>query len=214
VQIVEPTITVNFHWPGDGSTVEQFIEKIGRTCYKSEAKITEDSADSFVRKLIKNGHHAVLEFGYATAKIIADRGLTHELVRHRLCSFAQESTRYCDYSKGKFNASISVIRPPGLDAQSEIVWRKAMYEAEKSYFRLRERGMRPEIARSVLPIGIKSEINVGANLREWRHIFSLRCSKKAHPTIRYIMLDALAIFHDKAPIVFEDLADLYLKKED
>lgn len=212
MKVVNPSIEV-FFWKPDCdniNTIEEAIELFSRTCYKSEDKITEDSANAFVRSLRKRGHHAMLEFGYAVVKIIADRGLTHELVRHRLASFAQESTRFCNYSKDKFDHEISVIRPPGLtDAQFRI-WYEAMKNSQDYYMTLINLGCKPEIARSVLPIGIKTEIVIGANTREWRHIFELRCATKAHPTIRGVMLDILKIFNNKMPSIYEDIFEKYL----
>ncbi len=215
MKIVKPSIVVTFYAPEDGSSPEQAIEAAGRTCYKSEDKITTESAEKFVHMLRDRGHHAMLEFGYATARIIADRGLTHEMVRHRLCSFAQESTRYCNYSKGKFGNEITVVEQPGLekavdgDREQYVIrkaWEDAMISAERFYLGLLESGVKPQIARSVLPIGLKSEIVVGANLREWRHIFRLRCAEAAHPIIRGVMLKALQKFWEKMPTLYEDLA--------
>lgn len=211
MQIIEPAIVVTFWKPEDGKTPEQAIEAAGRACYKSEDKITDDSAEEFVRMLRDRGHHAMLEFGYATAKIIGDRGLSHELVRHRIASFAQESTRYCNYSKGKFGAELTVIKQPGLDGIPESVWKAAIQNAEYAYMQLLELGVSPQIARSVLPIGLRAEITIGANLREWRHIFSLRCAKTAHPIIRGVMLKALRQFYNKMPPLYEDLAKEFLE---
>lgn len=201
-----------FFTPDNGMSIEQMIEYAGRTCYKSEDKITDDSADSFVEMLRDRGHHAMLEFGYAVAKISADRGLSHELVRHRICSFGQESTRYCNYSKGKFDSTITVVEQPGIENPSwaNDVWESAMEKAERYYLELIKLGVSPQIARSVLPIGLKTEIVVGANLREWRHIFNLRCSKAAHPIIRGVMLELLERFYHKVPVMYADLAEKYL----
>lgn len=214
MKIVDPSIEVTFYTPEDGMSPEQAIEAAGRTCYKSEDKITDDSADKFVRMLRERGHHAMLEFGYATARIVADRGLTHELVRHRLASFAQESTRYCNYSKDKFGSEITIIRQPGLE-KTDLpgpyhTWRLAMQRAEEKYLSLLEQGVKPQIARSVLPIGLKTEIVIGANLREWRHIFTLRCAKAAHPIIRGVMLQALREFWLRMPTLYEDLCEKYI----
>ncbi len=214
MKIIQPSIEITFYKSENDQTPEQAIEAAGRTCYKSENKITDDSADAFVRMLRDRGHHAMLEFGYATTKIIADRGLTHELVRHRLCSFAQESTRYCNYSKGKFNSEITVIEQPGMDDRAFYFWHSAMVDAEKHYLRLIEYGVPPQLARSVLPIGLKSEITIGANLRDWRHIFKLRCAKTAHPIIRGVMRQALEKFTAKMPALYEDLAEEFLKTKD
>jgi len=220
MNIVKPTIEVTFWVPEAEQveegfyqpSVEESIEKAARTCYKSESKITAGSAEKFVRMVRERGHYAMLEFGWATAKITADRGLTHELVRHRLASFAQESTRYCNYSKGKFQSEITVVEQPGIPSGTpqRMVWLDAMAAAEKSYLQLIELGVSPQEARSVLPIGLKTEITIGANTREWRHIFEMRCAPAAHPIIRGVMLGALRLFSERMPSLYEDLAEKYL----
>jgi len=187
----------------------QSMEKAARTCYKSEDKITEGSAKKLIKTLYKSGHHAMLEFGDMTVKFITDRGVTHELVRHRLCSFAQESTRYVNYKTG-----VEFIRPVWCTDNimslihrndAEEIWLESMRWAEQSYKNLIKRGWRPEQARSVLPNSLKTEIVAKANLREWMHIFSLRCSKKAHPQIRELMLPLLKEVQSIIPVIFEDI---------
>lgn len=226
MKVIKPSIEITFFTSDDGNIPEEIIEKTGRTCYKSEDKITEGSAEKFVQMLRDRGHHAMLEFGYAMARIIADRGLTHELVRHRLASFAQESTRYCNYNKGKFGSEITVVEQPGIgenvkstvkitgaEERKKDIWYNIIAEIEKAYKELISLGVQPQIARSILPIGIKSEIVIGANLREWRHIFDLRCAPSAHPIIRGIMLQALEKFYKKMPAIYSDLAEKYLRKD-
>lgn len=196
------------------------IELAGRTCYKSEAKITPESSKKFVKMLIDRGHHSVIEHPSATVKFITDRGVTHELVRHRLASFSQESTRYCNYG----GDNITFIRPVWCDIvvladwdddkyiktitsipMAESYWLKACLSSEFMYKRLLNAGWRPEEARSVLNNSLKTEIVVTANLREWRHILKLRCSKAAHPQIRELMLPLLKEFKAKLPIIFDDI---------
>ena len=214
MKIIKPSIEITFYMPEDSKSPEQAIEMAGRTCYKSEDKITEESSEKFVRMLRDRGHHAMLEFGYATARIIADRGLTHELVRHRICSFAQESTRYCNHGKGKFGSEITVVQQPGLEGVAFAIWKTALKDAERHYLSLLNLNVPPQIARSVLPIGLKSEIVIGANLREWRHIFEMRCAKAAHPIIRGVMLVALAQFGEKMPALYEDLVEKFIHSKD
>jgi len=207
MKIVEPSIEVTFYAPEDGKTPEESIEVAARTCYKSEDKITDVSAERLIRLLLKRGHHAMLEFGYATAKIVGDRGLTHELVRHRLASFAQESTRYCNYGEGKFGSEITIIEIPGITDPSQALldyYHESCAIAEERYFGMIAHGAKPEIARMVLPIGLKAEITIGANLREWRHIFEMRCERHAHPIIRGVMTQALQQFADKMPTLYSD----------
>ena len=192
----------------------KFIERIGRTCYKSEEKITENSAMTFVKLLVDSGHHSVIEHAIITVRFICDRGVSHELVRHRLASYSQESTRYANYSKDKFGNEITVIKPLfWIDGSAEnSKWLEAMRQAEKSYMELIRFGSRPEEARSVLPNSLKTEIVMTCNIREWRHILKLRCAKSAHPQMREIMLPLLEELQEKIPILFDDLYDEY--KED
>jgi len=187
------------------------IEKAGRTCYKSEDKITEDSANRFVEMLIKRGHEAMIEFGDIIVKFITDRGVTHELVRHRMCSFAQESTRYCNYA----NKPIKFITPCywPIDGFEWGAWMEALQKSAQVYKRLITKyHCTPQEARAVLPNSLKTEINVKANIREWRHIFSLRCAKAAHPQIRALMLPLLKELQKKLPVVFDDFNYEELRK--
>ena len=194
----------------DGLAILKNIEIAARTCYKSEDKITEDgeSAKKMCRMLVKLGHTAMLEFGgMIHVLIISNRGLSHELVRHRLGTFAQESTRYCDYSKDKHGNEITVIKPIGLSKYSQEydLWVSAMVFSELIYIQLRDSGILPQIARGVLPIDIKTEINISTNPTHWRHIFKLRNSPAAHPQIRAIMINLLEDFKEKIPIIFDDI---------
>lgn len=190
-----------------GGDVLRRIEEAGRTCYKSEDKITDVSAEEFVKKIIKLGHLSVIEHESASVRIVCDRGVTHEIVRHRLASYSQESTRYANYSQNRFGNEITVIQPSFWDERSHEykIWHDAMLQAEKAYLALIEGGASPQEARSVLPNSLKTEIVVTCNLREWRHIFSLRCSKAAHPQMREVMLPLLNDFYDRIPVLFEDL---------
>ena len=179
------------------------IEKAGRTCYKSEDKICEGSAERFAKGLLKSGHESVIEHASATVKFITNRGVTHELVRHRLCAFSQESTRYVNYG-----GDMKFIRPVWLkidDLLSAWEFVNACEQAESYYKRLLECGWNPEQAREVLPNALKTEIVVTANFREWRHIFRLRTSNKAHPQIRELMRKCLAEFQRQVPVIFDDI---------
>ena len=180
----------------------QTIERAGRTCYKSEDKITSDSAKKFVRMLVNRGHHAMTEFGDIIVKFVTNRGVSHELVRHRLCSFAQESTRYVDY-----NSDMEFIRPVWMGDMDDnwFILARTFMAAEKEYRTLRNAGWRPEQAREVLPNALKTEIVVKGNVREWRHIFSLRCSKAAHPQMRSLMISLLEELQGKLPVIFDDI---------
>jgi thymidylate synthase (FAD) len=178
------------------------IEKAGRTCYKSEKNITDDSSKIFVKKIINSGHLSVIEHFNITVKFITDRGITHEIVRHRLASYSQESTRYVNYS-GK---DISFVKPSGLtNPEAELIWMNLCLEAEQHYNKLIDNGCSPQTARSVLPNCLKTEIIVTANLREWRHILQLRTSKAAHPDIVALMGPLLTDLKIKVPIIFYDI---------
>jgi thymidylate synthase (FAD) len=184
-------------------------ERAGRTCYKSEKRITKDSAEKFVEMILKLGHEAVIEHVSASIRFITNRGVTHELVRHRMASYSQESTRYVRYS-----GEVEFIKPvwwndPEYSETQKKNWLEAMDQAEKFYLKALNSGDKPEQAREVLPHALKTEIVVTANLREWRHIFALRCSPKAHPQIRVLMLDCLNGFAKEIPVVFDDLLEKY-----
>ncbi|WP_136524329.1 FAD-dependent thymidylate synthase [Geomonas ferrireducens] len=193
----------------DGMEMLRNIEKYGRTCYKSEDKVSDNSALSFVEMILKRGHESVLEHEKVTVRIICDRGVTHEIVRHRIASYSQESTRYCNYSKDKFGNEISVVSPCFFGEQSADrkyrVWKQAMENAEKSYFELLSLGASPQEARSVLPNSLKTEIVMTMNLREWRHFFRLRTSTLAHPQMREVAEPLLKEFRKRIPIIFDGL---------
>jgi len=195
----------------DGEDVLKHIEAAGRTCYKSEDKITPDSAAKFVKMILKSGHESVVEHASATVRFICDRGVTHELVRHRLAAYSQESTRYANYSKDRFGNEITVIRPVFWQQGSPEYerWERAMLATEAAYLEMVAGGARPEEARSVLPNSLKTEIVMTANLREWRHVFRLRCGGPAHPQIREIMLPLLDEFARRMPALFDDLREQF-----
>ena len=194
----------------DAINPEQVMKKLelaGRVCYKSEDKIKEGSAEQFVRNLIKRGHESVIEHFSFSVKFICDRGVTHEMVRHRLASYSQESTRYCNYSKDGFGNQITVIEPSYLDKESRSyrMWVRACETAEKHYFWMLECGCTPQEARAVLPNSLKTEIIMTANLREWRHFLKLRTAKNAHPQIRELALPLLRELQELLPVIFEDI---------
>ena len=184
------------------------IEQIGRLCYKSEDKMTETSAAKFVEALIKRGHEAMIEHSQLSVIFTVDRGVSHEMVRHRLASFAQESTRYCNYSKEKFGNEITVIRPCFLEQGTDAYdrWEDAMEACEVSYFDMLKCGCSPQEARSVLPNSLKTEIAITANYREWRQILRLRTAKDAHPQMREVMRPLLDKVKEKLEPVFGDIS--------
>ena len=205
MKIIKPT--VELITPVNGKVILSRIEECGRVCYKSEHKIGEGSAEAFCRGLIKRGHEAVLEHCSFTMKFICDRGISHEIVRHRLAAYCQESTRYCNYSKGQFGAEITVIEPCYLEegTQPYFIWKKACERAEAAYFDLLSAGLTAQEARAVLPNSLKTEVVMTANIREWRHFFKLRCSPAAHPQMREVATQALKMARGKIPVLFDDI---------
>lgn len=194
----------------DGQKVLQKIEAAARTYYKSEGKIQEGSAAKLVAGLIKSGHEAMLEHASVTVKFVVDRGISHELVRHRLASFAQESTRYCNYSKDDFGSEITFIIPDYLEYKSEgwNIWKESMKQAEDAYFKMLDFGLSPQQARAVLPNSLKTEVVMTANLREWRHFFKLRAlgtTGKPHPQMLEVAVPLLEDMKNLIPVVFDDL---------
>ena len=199
------------------------IEKIGRVCYKSEGKITKDgeSAKKFVKMLIDRGHEAMIEHSSLSVRFTVDRGVSHELVRHRIASFAQESTRYVNYSLDKFGNEINVINiRDGIDLDNKMKnmdsdtilaimneWCLAMKDAEKHYMKMIELGATPQIARSVLPNSTKTGITITANYREWRNFFKLRVPNTAHPQMREVTIPLLKELKRRLPIIFDDISE-------
>ncbi len=212
MNIIHPSIEI-INAPDYGTMLKK-IERIGRVCYKSEGKITEDSAEGFIRGIIKRGHESVIEHESISVSVICDRGVTHEIVRHRVASYSQESTRYCNYTDGKFGGQITFIDPCtgfGWDLDTDRgrnlwkVWNKAMDAAEWSYRQMIKHGATPQEARSVLPNSLKTEIVMTMNLREWRHFIKLRTSPAAHPQIREVANIIAENFATNYPVFFGDL---------
>ena len=195
--------------PINGEAVLKNIEDIGRVCYKSEDKITENSARNFIFMLIERRHEAMIEHYSFTVKFICDRGVSHEIVRHRIASYAQESTRYCNYTKEKFGKEITFIKPCFFENSDNknkyLTWLDAMTQAEKYYFELIAAGYTPQEARSVLPNSTKTELIVTMNLREWRHFFKLRTALTAHPQMRELTIPLLFEIKSLIPVVFDDI---------
>ena len=211
VKIIEPSVEIVSEINSDKMLKQ--IEKCARNCYKSENNITEDttSAVKMIGKLIEMGHTAMIECADVIVNLHCDVGVYKDLTRHRHCSFAIESTRYCNYSKGKFGNEISVIKPCNMDENSGIyhTWLKAMNDMERAYMQMAEIGATPDQLRMILPHSTAASVMMKANIREWRHIFNLRCAKAAHPSVRQIMLMTLNEFHNKIPVLFDDLYEQF-----
>ena len=215
MKIIKPSYEILTPISDGGIKELQHIEKIGRVCYKSEDRITDDgeSAKKFVKMLINNGHEAMIEHSSLSVKFIVDRGVSHELVRHRIASFAQESTRYCNYSKDKFGNEITVILPCFFDTGMGVLsnslvyqeWKLACECAEERYFNLLKMGATPQQARTVLPNSLKTEITITANYREWRNFFKLRTAEASHPQMREVAIPLLKELKTFIPIIFDDI---------
>lgn len=205
MKIIKPSTAIERATPD----LEALIESAGRVCYKSEDRITEGSADRFIRRLIESHHESVLEHGSVSVRFIVDRGVSHELVRHRLASFSQESTRYVNYSKEKYGGELTVIEPCFLEPLSADWWEwwGACYDGEIRYLRMIARGRTPQEARCVLPTSTKTELVMSANVREWRHVFGMRCAPAAHPQMREVMIPLREEFAQRWPAVFGDLVE-------
>ena len=190
--------------PGD------IIEQAARTCYRSEDKITEDSSsDLRMKKMLTHLEHtAMLEHSILSVEFITDRAIANELTRHRLCSFAQESTRYCNYSKDKFGGELTFVKPEWINDWSQFgagLWSSNCYTAERYYKALLKNGLKPEDARCVLPLSLATKLVITTNYAEWRHILKLRTAKAAHPQMRALMIPLLKELQEKIPVIFDDI---------
>lgn len=205
MKIIEPSVEL-INAPSYFDTL-LLIERAGRTCYKSEDKMRDDTAEKFVRGILKRGHEAVIEHAVVTVRFTCDRGVSHEIVRHRLASYCQESTRYCNYRNDQFGAEITVIAPSWAveGDYPYTLWKAACQGAESAYFELLNAGCSPQEARSVLPNSLKTEVVMTANLREWRHFIRLRAAQAAHPDMRAVARQLFGVLRQKYPVFFEDI---------
>lgn len=211
--IIKPKVNVPINELSDD--ILRKIERYGRVCYKSEGMMEKSNANHFIKSKLELGHESIIEHEKATVMFIVDRGISHEIVRHRIAAYSQESTRYCNYSKDKFGNEITVIEPfffIGKPAYEN--WKESCQCAEKNYLKMLDLGCSPQEARSILPNSLKTEIVVTYNFREWRHFFKLRCSPAAHPQMRQVAIPLLLLFKDKIPVLFDDIEyDLSFSKE-
>jgi thymidylate synthase (FAD) len=199
MKIVEPEVIVVT--PINGEEIMKRLEIIGRVCYKSEDKITDESCEDFISKIVKREHLSVLEHVNVTFRIITNRGVTHELVRHRIASYSQESTRYVKYANGEMR----FVKPFWYDTADEptkAVWRESMLQSELSYNQLLDYDLTVQAARGVLPNDLRTEIVVTTNLREWMHIIKLRTAAGAHPDIVIVIKKVQEYLQSELPIIF------------
>ena len=207
MRTIQPQVTLES--PIDGEAIIRFIEKIGRVCYKSEDRIAEESAEKFIKSIIRRGHESVIEHVSVSMRVICDRGVSHEIVRHRIASYSQESTRYCNYADSKFGNELTFINPCFFDEGSDnySLWRDSMERAEKTYFEMISGGAEPQEARSVLPNSLKTELVMTMNLREWRHFIRLRTAKASHPQMREVAFMILSILKANIPVIFDEFSE-------
>ncbi len=198
MEIIEPSVQIMDDI--DELSILTKLELCGRTAYKSEDKITKGSAEKFIRAIIKSGHGSVLEHVNITVKFICDRGVTHELVRHRIASYTQESTRYCNYYK----KGTVFINPPWKFGEDDI---DLLARIEEHYNKKISEGQTPQQARAYLPNCLKTEIVTTMNVREWRHVMGLRTKPDCHPQMQQVMKMLLNEFKQKLPLLVEDIND-------
>lgn len=202
MKIIEQSYRILWN-PGD------VIEKAARTCYRSEDKITEDgSSDQKIKEMLTTlGHTAMLEHSVLSVEFTTDRAIANELERHRLCSFAQESTRYCNYSKNKFGNELAFVKPEWVSdcMFGSNLWLSTCNMAEHTYLALLKKGLKPEDARCVLPLCLATKLVMTTNYAEWRHILKLRTAKGAHPQMRALMIPLLEELQETIPVIFDDI---------
>lgn len=210
MKIINPVVTI--HMDKSGKDMLMGIERAGRVCYKSEDKISPGSAITFVQSILDRKHFSVLEHEKITVTVVTNRGVSHEIVRHRIASYSQESTRYCNYSAAQFGFELTFIYPSfwnpedsDADGCKYALWERTMRFAETAYFELLKLGAKPQEARDVLPNALKTEIVITMNLREWRHFFYLRTSPKAHPQMQEVAKMILAEFRSRIPVIFDNI---------
>lgn len=204
MRLVDPVIYVEDY---DGVKIMKRIERACRMCYRSEGNITEDSYKSLLKNCISRGHESVLEHEKVSVRIRADIGTYKDLTRHRFASFSVESTRYCNYGKNKFDNEIKIIKPCHIEEGTELydLWKEALEDMEKHYLAMSKAGAIPDQLRMILPHSTAAEYSMTANIREWKHILSLRCSNHTHPSIRQVLIPLLLKFKEDMPEIFGDV---------
>ena len=204
MKLVDPVLYVEDY---DGKKIMHRIERACRTCYRSENLITEESYKALLKNCLNRGHESILEHEKISIRMICDIGVYKDLTRHRFASFSIESTRYCNYGKDKYDNQIKFIKPAHIEEGTEIydLWKKSLEQIEESYVKMSELGAKPDQLRMLLPHSTAAEVNMTCNIRECRHILSLRCAKMTHPTIRQLMIPLLIKFKQDMPELFENI---------
>ena len=203
MKLVEPWIKVEKF---DGVKIMKRIERACRTCYRSEGSVTEDSYKNLLKNCLNRGHESVLEHEKITVRIYSDIGSYKDLTRHRFASFSVESTRYCSYDKNKYGNEISVINPVYMgDKEVYETWKNGIEEMEKTYMKMKELGATTDMCREILPHSTAAEYTMTANIREWKHILSLRTTNHVHPAIRQVLIPLLLLFKEQMPEIFNEV---------
>lgn len=204
MKIIEPKIEVeNVNY----NQIMKNLERACRTCYRSEDKVTEESYKTLLKNCVNRGHESILEHEKVTIRMVCDIGVYKDLTRHRHASFSIESTRYCNYGKDKFENQIKYIKPVNIEEGTELYaeWKKSLEEIEKHYIKMVELGATPDQMRMILPHSTAALVTMTANIREWKHILSLRCTKHAHPAVEQVMIPLLLKFKEEMPEIFENI---------
>ena len=213
MKIIEPIIEIE---KADYNQIMKNLEIACRTCYRSEDKITEESYKTLLKNCINRGHESILEHEKITIRMVCDIGVYKDLTRHRHASFSIESTRYCNYGKDKFDNQIKFIKPVNIEEGTELYleWEKSLEEIEKHYIKMVELGATPDQMRMILPHSTAALVTMSANIREWKHILSLRCTKHAHPAVEQVMIPLLIHFKENMPEIFDSIEyDMQFNKD-
>lgn len=204
MRIVEPVVEIE---KVDYNKIMKNLERACRTCYRSEDKITEESYKTLLKNCINRGHESILEHEKITIRMVCDIGVYKDLTRHRHASFSIESTRYCNYGKDKFDNQIKFIAPVNIEKGTKLYqeWQTSCEEIEKHYIKMVELSATPDQMRMILPHSTAAVVTMTANIREWKHIFSLRCTKHAHPAVEQVMIPLLLHFRENMPEIFGNI---------
>ena len=204
MKLVDPILYVEDY---DGKKMLQRIERACRTCYRSENLITENSYKKLLKNCLNRGHESILEHEKVSIRMICDIGVYKDLTRHRFGSFSIESTRYCNYGKDKFDSEIKFIKPVHIEEGSSLYnyWETGLEALEENYLKMAQEGAKPDQLRMLLPHSTAAEVNMTCNLREWKHVLSLRCTNHAHPSIRQLLIPLLLKFKKDMPEIFADV---------
>ena len=204
MKVIEPIVEIE---KADYEIMMKNLERACRTCYRSEEKITETSYKNLLKNCINRGHESVLEHEKITIRMICDIGVYKDLTRHRIASFSIESTRYCNYGKDKFDNQIKFIKPVNIEEGTELYnqWKESCEEIEKHYIQMAKLNATPDQMRMILPHSTAALVTMTANIREWKHILSLRCTHHAHPAVEQVMIPLLIHFREKMPEIFENI---------